>query len=103
MSEEDRLPESAYRYFWEIDPAQLDVSAHPRYVIERLLEYGDFPELRWLFRRFSREQIVDTLKRSRRLTLRSATFWAQVMSVPREDVRCLRAHFQERHNRIWQR
>ena len=102
-SEENRLPRSAYCYFWDIDPAQLDVSAYPRYVIERLLEYGDFPELRWLFGRFSRQEIVDVLKRSRRLSLRSATFWAQVLDVPREQIRCLSVPFRERHNQIWQR
>lgn len=99
----DRLPESAYRFFWDINPAELDVSAHPRYVIERLLEYGDFPELRWLFERFSREQVTTTLRRSRVLSLRSANFWAQTLGVPRRQVRCLNKRFQQTRNLIWQR
>ncbi|RME08794.1 MAG: hypothetical protein D6803_00280 [Anaerolineae bacterium] len=101
MNDENRLPKSAYRYFWEIDPAQLDVSAHPRYVIERLLEYGDFPELRWLFRRFPREQIVDTLKRSRQLSRRRAAFWALYFDVPSHSVRCLQKPFHQQRDAIW--
>jgi len=98
-----KLPESAYKYFWEIDPKKLDVSAYPRYVIERLLEYGDFPELRWLFRQFSREQIAEVLKHTRSLSLRSANFWANFLDIPKREVRCLSTRFQTTHNQIWNR
>lgn len=97
------LPVSAYKYFWDINSVELDISAHPRYVIERILEYGDFPELRWLFARFSREEIVGALKRSRTLTLRSANFWSQIFGVSHRQVKCLSKRFQQTQNRIWQR
>ncbi len=103
MKDEDRLPKHAYKYFWDITPAELDVSQHPRYVIERLLEYGDFPELRWLFGRFTRNEIVKTLQTTRRLSLRSANFWAQILRIPQKQVRCLNKRFQQTHNQIWQR
>jgi hypothetical protein len=103
MDEKNRLPEHAYKFFWEIDPTKLDVSRHPSYVIERLLEYGDFPELRWLFSRFEREQIINTLKRTRNLSLRSANFWAKIFHVPSNKVKCLSKQFQQKQNRIWQR
>jgi len=83
------LPECTYRYFWDIDPADLDVSEYPRYVIERLLEYGDLPSVRWVERHFSREEIVEVLKTSRALSRKSANFWLKVLSVPREEVRCM--------------
>lgn len=98
---DNRPPESAYKYFWDINPAELDVAAHPRYVIERLLEYGDFPELRWLFANFDREKIIETLKRSRRLSRRRAVFWANFFDVPRQDVPCLKRSYQEQRAAIW--
>jgi len=91
---DNRLPASAYKYFWDINPVELDISAHPRYVIERILEYGDFPELRWLFARFSREEIVGVLKLSRTLTLRSANFWSLIFGVSHRQVKCLSKRFQ---------
>jgi hypothetical protein len=51
-SDDSRLPECAYRYFWDVDPVTLDVSKYPRYVIERLMEYGDLPSVCWMERRF---------------------------------------------------
>ncbi len=103
MDENNRIPKQAYKYFWEIDPVKLDVSQHPRYVIDRILEYGDFPDIRWLFSRFSREEIIESLKLSRNLSLRSANFWAKILAVPNRQVKCLSKHFQQTQNRIWQR
>jgi len=98
---DNRPPESAYKYFWDINPAELDVAAHPRYVIERLLEYGDFPELRWLFSRFDREEIAGTLKRSRTLSRRRAVFWASFLDISRKEIRCLSRSYQEQRDAIW--
>lgn len=98
---EDRLPEFAHCYFWDIDPAELDVSEYPRYVIERLLEYGDLPSVRWMERRFSREEIVEVLKSSRALSRKSANFWLGVLNVQREEVRCMSRAFQQQYRQIW--
>jgi len=99
----DRLPASAKKYFWDINADKLDVSKHSRFVIERLLEYGDFPELRWLFQSYSRQKIANVLKNSRALSLRSANYWSQILNVPKRDIRCLKKHFQTTQNQIWNR
>jgi hypothetical protein len=100
-SDDRRLPECAYRYFWDVDPVTLDVSKYPRYVIERLLEYGDLPSVRWMERRFSREEIVEVLKTSRALSRKSANFWLKILSVPREEVRCMSREFQQEYRQVW--
>ncbi len=98
---EDRLPEFTHRYFWDIDPTELNVGEYPRYVIERLLEYGDLPSVRWMERRFSREEIVEVLKSSRALSRKSANFWSSILNVPREEVRCMSRVFQQKYRQIW--
>jgi len=102
--DEERLPECAYRYFWDIDPTRLDVRRYSRYVIERLLEYGDLPSVRWMERRFSRDEIVEVLKRSRRLSARSGNFWALYFGLSvetRGQVLCLSKQFQSRRAATW--
>lgn len=99
----DRLPVSAKKYFWDINADKLDVSKHSRFVIERLLEYGDFPELRWLFQNYSRQKITGVLKNSRSLSLRSANYWSHILNVPKRDIRCLKKRFQTTQNQIWNR
>ena len=95
------LPSSAYKYFWDINPAELDVSKHSRFAIERLLEYGDIPELRWLFQNFGQENIVDVLKTTRRLSRRRASAWANYFDVPQTEVKCLKKSSQKQHATTW--
>lgn len=102
--DEKRLPECAYSYFWDIDPAKLDVGEYPRYVIERLLEYGDLSSVRWMERCFSREEIVEVLKTSRRLSVLSANFWVLYFDLPvkaKGEVRCLSKQFRGKRAATW--
>lgn len=87
----NRLPAHTHRYFWDSDPAQINVSEHAAYVIDRLLEYGDVADLRWLFRRFSHRKIISVLKNSTRLSRFSAGFWAMYFGLASEEVKCLSA------------
>lgn len=96
-----KLPDSAKRYFWDVKFDEIDPSKNARYVIERLLEYGDFPELRWLFQNFSQEKIVEVLKMTRRLSRRRASAWANFFDVPCEEVKCLNKLSQKQHATTW--
>jgi hypothetical protein len=95
------LPGFLRPLFWDTDFDQLRVPGHEPYIIERVLEYGDAPEVRWLLRRFSREQIVQVLRCTRRLSSKSAHFWSLILDVPHEEIRCLSASFRQQYRRIW--
>ncbi len=95
------LPEFLRPLFWDTDFDRLRIAGHERYIIERVLKLGDLPEVRWMMRRFPREQIVDALCRSRGLTRKSARFWALVLDIPPESVRCLATSSRRRPERIW--
>lgn len=97
----DKLPLSARRFFWDINLDELDAAKHSRYVIERLLDYGDIPELRWLFRNFSREAIAAVLKSSSRLSTRRALAWASYFDIPRTEIKCLNKPSPEQRATTW--
>jgi hypothetical protein len=94
VPDQGRLPPSTHRYFWDIDPTTLVVGEYPVYVTERLLEYGDLEAVHWLLRRFSRNEIVNVLRHTRRVSPFSANFWALYFDLDREEVRCLSKQFQ---------
>ena len=99
--ESDRLPACAYRYFWDIDPASLEVGEYSRYVIERLLEYGDLSSVRWMARRFSHEEIIEVLKTSRSLSRKRANFWLNVLGVSSGEMQCMSKPFRKKYRQVW--
>jgi hypothetical protein len=99
--DEAPLPEFLRPLFWEVDFDRLRVRGRERYIIERVLEYGDLSEVKWMLECFSRDGIAQTLRRSRGLSPKSASFWAFILDVSQEDILCLSTSFRQRPGRIW--
>ena len=95
------LPEKLKQYFWDVDCSRLNYEERPRFVIERILEFGDENAVTWMMDKFSREQILATLKKSRQLSRKSANFWAFILKVDKEEVKCLQKSFQGIREKFW--
>ena len=80
--------------FWEIDFDRLRVPGHERYIIERVLEYGDDQAIRWLCHTFEPDAIADVVRRSRKISRNTATLWALVLDIPKEQIVCLSKRYQ---------
>ena len=95
------LPDSLYQFFWDVDPAKVDPSKNPTYVINRLLDKGDLEAARWVLRHFSRELIAETLRTKRDFTFWTALFWARYIGIPREEVKCLQEPYYSLRKTFW--
>ncbi len=84
------IPQHLQPLFWDTNLESFNPSAYPLYTIERVLEHGDEDDVAWLLRVFTREQIHEVLRTDRRLTSRSANFWALVFDLPVQEVAALR-------------
>jgi hypothetical protein len=82
-------PERLRTLFWDTNIERFEPKTYPRYTIERVLEHGDEEAVAWLLRLFTKDEIRAVLCQGRRLSARSATFWALVFNVPIEDVAAL--------------
>jgi hypothetical protein len=80
------LPEFLRPFFWDVNPAEFSAPDYPDYTIARLLEYGDDRAIGWLRATFSEEDIKRVLRAERRLTRRSANYWALLYGIPHEEV-----------------
>lgn len=83
------LPSEYKRFFWDVDFAALDRRAHQRYIIERLLEVGDLPAVRWLLASYASPDIIDVITHTRSLSPRSATLWALYFNLNPTEVPCI--------------
>ena len=97
----NKKPDFLKQYFWDVDFNRLDCQNHPRYIIERILEHGDIKAVRWMLKTYSREQVVTALKMSRELTPKSANFWALMLDVKEEYIKCLNKSFRAIRKQFW--
>lgn len=61
--------------FWDVDPKTIDKEKHARYIIERILDFGNDEEVRWMFQNYSHNQIKDIVQNSRVLRSKSKSLW----------------------------
>ena len=97
------LPEHLKHCFWEVDFSTLDPKKYPRYIVERVLEYGTPLDLKWLLVNYPKETIIETVKKTRQLSKKRANYWQAYFKIPKEEILCLSKHYRTEHNVIWQR
>lgn len=64
--------------FWDVDPKTIDPRRHARYIIERILDFGNDREVRWMAHYYSPRSISNTIKRSRELHDKSKALWSLI-------------------------
>lgn len=84
------VPQYLRPLFWDTNLEEFDPGAYPVYTIERVLEHGNEEAVAWLRRTFTEDQILEVLRTDRRLSPRSANFWALLFGLPPEEVAALR-------------
>jgi hypothetical protein len=61
--------------FWDVDPKTIDVRKHAVYIIERIMDFGNDREVRWMWHRYSQSLLRKVAKSSRVLQPQSRVFW----------------------------
>lgn len=69
------VPENIFRLFWDTSPENVHLKRNARYIIERVLDYGDIDALSWLQRVYPAQTIIDVLSLSRNISEKSRNFW----------------------------
>jgi hypothetical protein len=85
------IPQNLRSLFWDINLQSFDPASYPNYTIARILEYGDEMAVRWLRQTFTEEAIKQVISNERRLSPRSANFWALTYGIPSHEVAALKA------------
>lgn len=84
-----KLPPSLYQFFWDVEAKKVNPGKSPYYVINRLLDKGNLKAARWVRRNFPEELIIETVKKMRDFSPWNAVFWARLLDIPRQEVKCL--------------
>ena len=96
-----QIPKSLKKYFWDVDFLELNPKKYPKFIIERILEYGDSGAVAWMRKNFNEEEIKKTIYTSRNLSRKSANFWQFIFNLSREKISCLKQLSQNKQSLIW--
>lgn len=96
------IPQFLKKYFWDVDFQKLDKKKYSQFIIERILEYGENEKaINWLFRNFTKSEIVKVVTKGRNLSPLSANYWGLVFGIPKTKILCLQKQFQKKLQKIW--
>lgn len=67
--------------FWDVDPKTIDTEVNARYIIERVLDFGNDTEVKWLFHYYPHERIREVMSLPRaQVHAKSKALWDLVLS-----------------------
>jgi len=86
------IPSNLRSFFWDVDAAALDPHQYAAYVIGRILAQGTEEAVAWMRATFHEDEIRKVISEDRRLSPKSATYWALIYDIPTECVAALAHH-----------
>lgn len=89
------------RFFWDVDPDDLDIRKNSEYIIARILEYGDIEAIAWMFKNFDKKKIREVLATNRGFSPRTTYFWKSFFNLRENQILCLKKSYQRMQKRLW--
>lgn len=82
--------------FW--DAENIDIEKNARYIISRILDYGNENDIRTLRKLYTDEQLIAVIKNKRGLLPKTAKFWAFYFKIPLTEIVCLKKYYQKKQS-----
>jgi len=76
-----RLPEEFRKYFWDVDYDDLSLEKYPKFIAERIMNYGDLDAVKWLQSVLEMEFIRSVVLKSRNLNPKTRNYWELMLSI----------------------
>ena len=86
MSDRDYIYSFSDYLFWDADKNTIDLEANASYVVQRVLELGQFSDWKLLVRRYGIPRISAVAQNLRTLDPKALSFMSAVSSVPLESL-----------------
>lgn len=67
--------------FWDTDIKKLDTKKNAKYIIERIMDFGNDEEVRWMRNYYPKELIAGVCKSSKQLHKSSRNLWTKLISL----------------------
>ncbi len=71
----EAIPEYVKHLFWDVKKAEVDLHQHSRYIIRRVLNFGDHRAVNWLRKVYPDSLIKEVVKNRRGLEKKTFIYW----------------------------
>ena len=65
--------------FWDVNPKNIDVKKNAQYIIERVADFGDDNEARWVLDFYNKRLLKKVIVKSRSLRPRTRALWTLML------------------------
>jgi len=81
------IPSWLYPFFWDTTPEKLNLEKNRNYIVTRLLNKGDIPEILWLKKEYTKEEIKEVALSSRDLDPVVANFLKDEFHLRKQEMK----------------
>ncbi|MBR1546484.1 MAG: hypothetical protein IJ633_06800 [Prevotella sp.] len=99
MSNQEYINSFSPNLFWDVDSSTLSMDDHSRFIIQRVMEYGQMRDWRLIYRYYGLDKIVEECKQIRTLDPVCLSFITTISHTNKEDYRCY--HFRQSFPTLW--
>lgn len=65
--------------FWDVNPKNIDEKKNAQYIIERILDFGNDKEVRWMWKTYSKRTLKRIVEKSRCLMPETKKLWTKLL------------------------
>ena len=65
--------------FWDTDPKTIDLQKNAQYIIERILDFGNDNEVRWLWNFYDKPLLKEVIEKSRSIRMETKNLWTSLL------------------------
>ncbi|PIP28424.1 MAG: hypothetical protein COX29_01275 [Candidatus Moranbacteria bacterium CG23_combo_of_CG06-09_8_20_14_all_35_22] len=65
--------------FWDTNPKNIDTEKNAQYIIERVLDFGNDREVRWLYNFYDKSLLKKVVAKSRSLMPETKNLWIMLL------------------------
>jgi len=74
--------------FWDINPDKLDTEKNARFIIGRVLDFGDIEDWKAIKNYYDSKTIKESAVDHIFSDMRSLHFWAMILDIPLKELKC---------------
>jgi len=65
--------------FWDVNPNNIDAEKNAQYIIERVLDFGNDKEVKWLYHFYDKKLLKNVVAKSRSLMPETKKLWTLLL------------------------